>query len=240
MFSAEMSIDFLWATYFGITKSEINQDNHYREGALACANRAYLDMCRRISFAHSSSEIEDMKREEREQYIQKKQSFRQCVSEYIVDSILGLKSDFDDFHRRTCSGIISFSNGKDFNDIFNESLNYGLAQKWLNMTIKNMLVMGLWNNLFEKYVSQLHVPIDSYILEAAEGTKEIQSNDNQKKIYLGVSANEYFGKYKWSQIPNDPQYIERYYAYQKRIRIETNGCPMEWEHYAWIEISKKK
>lgn len=241
-FTEKMATDFLWSTYFGITKTDAELNK--RKAAYCCADRAYRDLCRRISFAYSSSEIEEMKKEEREEYIQKKQEFRYCVSEYIVESILNLKSDFDGFHKAICSGIISFSNGnnsckKRFNEIFNEPLNYGLAQKWLNMTIKNMIVMGLWNNILDNYLPYLHIPLDSYIFDAASGEEGEPICEGENVKHLGINEKEYFKNYTWSNIPNNNAFIEKYYQYQKRIKEKTNCNQIEWEHKAWIAESKK-
>ena len=235
-----MATDFLWATYFGITKTDAKLNE--RDAAYCCADRAYRDLCRRISFAYSSSEIEDMKKEEREEYIQKKHAFRQDVSKYIVEKIIELKSNFVDFHKETCRGIISFSNGsnsdgKNYKEIFSEPLNYGLAQKWLNMTIKNMLVMGLWDNL-NSFLPYLHIPLDSYIFDAAGGTKGKPIFGNEGE-HLGIIARDYFDNYTWSKIPDNTQYMNAYYNFQEIIQKETKGNQIEWEHKAWIAESKK-
>lgn len=62
-------------------------DYNYRDAAIACANRAYLDLCRRISFKYSSSQIEKMSINRRKEYISKKARFRSDSVSFIVDSI---------------------------------------------------------------------------------------------------------------------------------------------------------
>lgn len=240
MFTDTMSIDFLWVSYFGITKSEVKSDNNYREAAIACANRAYLDLCRRISFKYRSSQIDKMKVNERKEYITKKKEFRSNVVSYIVDCILSIQGEYDCFHRTACSGIIALSNGKEHKGIFDEPLNYGLAQKWLNMTVKNMLIMGLWRDLFDDYINEIHIPLDSYIFAAAGGREGEIIFKDKNAIHLGLSAGKYFDEYTWSKIPNKKKYIENYYDYQKKIREKTGYKPVEWEHLAWIEQAKKE
>lgn len=245
MFTEIMSLDFLWASYFGITKSEVKADNNYRDAAIACANRAYLDLCRRISFKYSSSHIEKMSINSRKEYISKKARFRSDAVSFIVDSILALEGDYDSFHKAICCGIIALSNGEsvahpEHREVFNEALNYGLAQKWLNMTIKNMLIMGLWNDLFDNYTSIIHIPLDSYIFSAAGGKEgEIIFRDERAR-HLGLKQEDFFDTYTWSKIPNEEKYIENYYQYQRMIREKTENRPVEWEHLAWIEQAKKE
>lgn len=246
----EQSLDFLWITYFGITKTEAK--NNKNKAAFACADRAYRDLCRRIPYRYSSSEIEENKKEYKD-YIDLKDSFREVVCDYIINSIEDINGEFDDFHRTTCGGIIALSDGTDnehpeykklFKPVKHDTaekigLNYGLAQKWLNMTIKNMLVMGLWDDLFKHYLSSIHVPIDSYILDAAGGTKGDSICEGEDVKHLGIKSKKYFGEHSWSKIPDDEEYIKKYYQYQDEIRTSTNNNQIEWEHEAWIAESKK-
>ena len=82
----EQSLDFLWITYFGITKTEAEKNKE--KAAFACADRAYRDLCRRIPYFYSSSEIEKNKKEYKD-YIDLKDSFREAVCKYIIKSIEG-------------------------------------------------------------------------------------------------------------------------------------------------------
>lgn len=246
-FTEIMATDFLWVTYFGITTADAENDKD--NAALCCADRAYRDLCRVIPYKHSSSTIEKNKKKYSD-YIDKKSKFRDAVCKYIVTSIKKIDGDFETFHRKTCRGIISLSNGTDkmhpdYSELFkadkNEKigLNYGLAQKWLNMTIKNMLVMGIWGEKLNKYMDDIHIPLDSYIFEAAGGTKGKPIFGN-KGEHLGIIAKDYFDNYTWSKIPNNEQYRKAYYIFQEKIREETNRKQIEWEHAAWIAESKKK
>ena len=49
MFNDKMKEDFLWYTYFGITKIDAEKD--HKKALEKCVYRAYLDMCRTISFS---------------------------------------------------------------------------------------------------------------------------------------------------------------------------------------------
>ena len=245
-FTEEMATDFLWATYFGITQNDA--DNDKEKAAYYCADRAYRGLCRVISYKYSSSTIEKNKKKYSD-YIDKKSKFRDAVCKYIVTSIKKIDSDFESFHRKTCRGIITISDGTDeksidYSGLFKLDktrkigLNYGLAQKWLNMTIKNMLVMGLWDN-FNNILPDLHIPLDSYIFDAAGGAKGERIYENEGE-HLGIIARDYFDNYTWSQIPDESNQIEEYYNYQREIQKRTSNKQIEWEHAAWIAESKKK
>ena len=243
----DMATDFLWATYFGITTADAENDKD--NAALCCAARAYRDLCRVIPYKHSSSTIEKNKKKYSD-YIGKKSKFRDAVCEYIVTSIEKIDGDFETFHRKTCRGIISLSDGTDkmhpdYSELFkadkNEKigLNYGLAQKWLNMTIKNMLVMGIWGEKLNKYMDDIHIPLDSYIFDAAGGTKGEPIYGNEGVKHLGIKVKKYFGNNTWSQIPDESNQIEAYYSYQSEIQTLTGNEQIKWEHDAWIAESKK-
>ena len=99
--------------------------------------------------------------------------------------------------------------------------------------------MGLWDDLFKHYLSSIHVPIDSYILDAAGGTKGDSICEGEDVKHLGIKSKKYFGEHSWSKIPDDEEYIKKYYQYQDEIRTSTNNNQIEWEHEAWIAESKK-
>jgi len=102
----------------------------------------------------------------------------------------------------------------------------------------------------------LHVPIDSFILEAAGsesekkdyslGLKIPHKNKNEFRFYTGS------GSLPWSRWdPKDWGEEENYYlTFQKDIRekckdVKRNGenaamTPLEWENHAWIEVAKKR
>lgn len=239
----DMATDFLWATYFGITKKDAEDDK--KTAAYCCADRAYRDLCRVISYRYSSSTIEKDKKKYSD-YIDKKSKFREDVCNYIITSIKKIDGNYDTFHRNTCRGIISLSKKEEYyTELFKKDknkkigLNYGLTQKWLNMTIKNMLVMGMWGEILNKYMGDIHIPLDSYIFDAAGGTKGEPIYGDEGVKHLGIKVKKYFGNNTWSQIPDESNQIEAYYSYQSEIRTLTGNEQIKWEHDAWIAESKK-
>lgn len=116
-------------------------------------------------------------------------------------------------------------------EILNEKFTVGQAQKWVNMTLKYLwLLDALPKNIGEK---DLHVPIDSYIIEIAY--------DNKNKFDNALGLEEKPNK-SWSKLYK----YEKYFKIQEAIReaIKTNTTnetiPIKWKLLAWIEVAEKQ
>lgn len=210
MFDDKMREDFLWYTYFGITKTDA--DNNPKKAFEKCAYRAYIDLCRTILFTKSNSSL---KGDELKEYNIKKTEFKEEVISALYTKVKTIfeSTNLDQFYREAFSVIIDASESRK-HDLFRETLTYGQAQKWVNMTIKNMLVMGLWD-FPESIEKELHIPIDSYIIDEAKKDLDIKKPSSS-----------------WSKIKD----VEEYFDYQKKVREKVNypETPLMWEHYAWI------
>ena len=92
------------------------------------------------------------------------------------------------------------------------------------------LLDALPKNICEK---DLHIPIDSYIIEIA------YDNKNKFENALGLEEKP---EESWSKLSK----YEDYFKIQKAIRkaIKTNATnktiPIKWESLAWIEVAKKQ
>jgi len=163
-----------------------------------------------------------------------KEEYRKSVCEFISDSILnGLfkkkitsQKDYNSWHLMTCDRIIELTHKN--TDIFENlkyGFSYGLAQKWLNMTLKNMLAVGLWNNELEPVLEFLHVPVDNYILKAA---KE-----------LGVTPKAIKAWSRWDSY--DDIYMDFQNCTREKIKSSTDyTCPIEWEFGEWNKQRQAK
>lgn len=141
---------------------------------------------------------------------------------------------------------------------------FGIAQKWLNMTVKNIYVMDsiikiyldkdetcLSNvcNIFDQYVD---IPVDDYIIKAACNRLSVKvpsENKEQKKgEYLG-NNDKYAEKLAWSkwQIENDDEDLTRSYyrAFQHRMKsalandkeFVSKGNLLDMENRLWINTA---
>ena len=95
------------------------------------------------------------------------------------------------------------------------------------MTLKYLRIMGIHDE-YGFSDSDLHIPMDDYILTAMRKSKDEKICSSYKVKGLGIKDND-----KWSQIEN----YSTYYKYQSKVRIELNKIdviPIEWESQAWI------
>lgn len=203
---------FLISTVFKIDLKEdpakVSPDSQTRRKIVEkCADRAYLDLCRTLKFADNTP---DMKRRE----------FRDAINKDIAERLNELlKTDqnhFDEKHRELCDHI---KERADEEHLFN-GFWYGQAQKWLNMTLKYVRLLGLWKNEFGDLSSIMHVPVDSYIIKAAKDELKISSSPKPKP---------------WSEWT----YTE-YKQFQEDLQSAIKDRdPIDWENKAWIKQAAK-
>lgn len=184
------------------------------------SNKAYLDMNRTIIFKNKDNDDE-------------RRNWRQEVETIIKNGFYCLSDspNFSKWHHDRCDEIKEVYEGNvekktDNGEIIN-TLSYGQAQKWLNMTLKYLWLLkrlGLLNmddtEIIKKHEEFFDIPLDSYIIR-----------------YL---ANKYDIKCKispeWSKIDN----YDKYKEYQEQIKkvvlssdITGYDIPLEWELEHW-------
>ncbi len=135
------------------------------------------------------------------------------------------------WHKAKCEEIMGTMNTAVFQDdsliLKSNSFTYGLAQKWVNMTLK---YLWLLDRLPEGLTAKsLHVPIDSFILEKLQ-------EENVDEIRKDGDTYKYKGK-SWSQLDDYDVYLD----IQTKIgQIAGKTFPIEWEGSAWMDIAKKR
>ena len=250
------AFDFLLYSYFGIKESDLN-DQSKKDIPYICAKRAYLDLARTVKYSYSSSKLEEMKskksseedKDKANNFIESKNNLIKNICENILSPVKTEKgeisfenSDFDDWHKAKCEEIKEKMNGNyetvnnSDEKVLNKSFTIGQAQKWVNMTLKYLWLLDtLPQNIGEK---DLHVPIDSYIIEIA------YDNKNKFDNALGLEEKP---KESWSKLSEYKDYFgtqKDYFGIQKEIRKaikNTNETiPIKWESLAWIEVAEKQ
>jgi len=193
---------------------------------VACAERAYGDLQRRLSGISKISESE-------------KKEYKNKIYTYIDEQINELldprkpfsrsQSDFDAWHKNVCTGICEISECIRGEGI---KFSYGHAQKWLNMTLKNMLVAETedWWSSINRIRDLLHVPIDRDVIQAADFQLGIRRTGEKKERYI---SEKYISWSNWDD------YDGEYMTFQNKVRdaIESRDdydCPIDWEFEAWI------
>ena len=225
--------EFLWYSYFSTSYENTAKDIDM--ALYICVQRAYLDLNRTFAF---NTDDENERR-----------NFRDSVCKKITADIKGIlinctKSNFDDFHNNICMEIVDYCNDypKDKREkIFkvkeseDKAFHYGQAQKWLNMTLKYMIIMGFWTEKFNSIIEVFHVPVDSYIMEATSNLEIMlpRKNGDYGKYFESSSK-------PWSKWNKDD-----YIKFQQNLRIALKNknpseIPIKWEAHAWIEVARNK
>ena len=192
MYSTEQIIDFFYA-YYSLDKN--NQE-------YSAAARAYLDLCRTIKFNGASKETAGDLR-------------KQCQNK-IVEQFRNLdisKTSYDKWHEELCDKIV---------DTYAPAgiiFNYGQAQKWVNMTMKYLLLLR--NRKAQSLEKHFHIPIDSYIIE-----------DVREDVYVD-------GIEPWSQMEKG-KYIEYQGKLLDYVKKKGYGSPLEWEAESWNKQKEKR
>lgn len=223
--------EFLVFSYFGITEDELEKDDEDTKEKIVkkCAERAYLDMCRTLTF---SEKMDGKPKKEKDRIEEERKNFRnEIISEQIVPGVIKLfsgdVSKFKDEHNTICENIknekwenLLKKRNKDDKGVF----YYGQAQKWLNMTIKYMRMFGCFSKLINDndFENELHVPVDTYIITKA-------------KEEFGITR----PRDPWSKWDD-----KEYKKFQGNLRdsikkSSKEESPIEWEERVWIERAKE-
>lgn len=154
----------------------------------AAINRAYRDFNRTLKDFY--------KDDKDERKIKVKEDWNLIIKQFINEvknNTYENHEAFDAIHENFCKKLI------DSNKNLYNKLTRGQAQKWLNMTLKYILILE--ENGIEKNMQYFHIPIDNVIQDI------LQSKYNIPKKFPA-----------WSQI-ND---YEAYLEYQNTIREKLN------------------
>ena len=232
-------MDFLLYSYFGCESEDLA-----REGIQKCAYRAYLDLNRRIAFKYSSSELDKMQKDNTDlakKYKEAKKALIESVCDIIlcsVDKYECVDGQFSLWHKAKCEEIKGTMNTAVFQDdsliLKSNSFTYGLAQKWVNMTLKYLWLLDMLPNGLSE--AELHVPVDSFILEALKETQQFNTKGNR---ITGSGKSYYYNGEAWSAISE----YKNYKKLQDGIRniAEKQGIsPIQWEGSAWMDVAKKR
>lgn len=241
---------------------DINDVEDKDDGIMKCARRAYRDLNRTLRFNEKSKNTCD------------RQKFVTDICRFVKKEIKNLfelnknkELDFDDKHKDICNKIIKEAeNWKNQNEesiwekdtADDKNIYYGQAQKWLNMTLKYMWLTGIWESEFNTgdLLSELHVPVDSYIIEAVWKNTNIPSpirkGANRDKDYKHPADKvKAWSKWEGAQEDSDHEKSQEnseyenvsYEAFQKGLKQELKKegmIPILWENSKWIEIAKKR
>ncbi len=194
-------LDFLMFVYFGVDNTLTFEK---------AVDRAYRDFCRTLTQLNGQGK-----------------EYRKEATDILEEGIQNLCvaencKNFYSRHNKLCNDIRKINS-----DVF----SYGKAQKWVNMTMKYLYVFGCDGFDFNNVADYMHIPLDSYVLQALDGEDGVS-------MYVG-------SKYKkWKHIVWSKLDEGTYEKIQTHIRLELkkkypDKHPIDWEFKKWLEIAKK-
>lgn len=226
--------DFLVYSYFGIVPERIYDKNAFEKLSdddynTYCTKRAimvaYRDATNQGAYnALFKEELADEKLDE------KSEAARKEAAEFLLDKIHGLNdvSDFEQWHAEVCREI-----EKRYGEVKHNGISfftYGNAQKWVNMTMKYLWLLGLLDNTVD--CEKLHIPIDSFIIDTMWSEHcvklPLKCGKKREKNYAKPS-DHVIG---WSQWDD-----KKYEAFRRTLPEKYSLC---WENDAWIEQAEKR
>lgn len=147
-----------------------------------------------------------------------------------IQKLSALASNYKEWHKNTCDGLYKKYSKVCLNE--NEPFfTYGNAQKWVNMTMKYLWLLGLLDNTVD--CERLYIPIDSFIIDAMWSDQNVNlplrpENGDRSKTYAKPS-DHVLG---WSQWDD-----KMYEDFRSTLPEKYSLC---WENDAWIEQAEKR
>ncbi|MBQ6677839.1 MAG: hypothetical protein IJM71_07310 [Clostridia bacterium] len=257
------AVEFLLFNYFGLDRDDRGDRERIIDKAIELA---YWDATSQGAFNTLFTKTEFPDREAVNDFLTRVKGMS-CL---IKDGIMALyfsdvKIDFDEWHRGICLELVTEykkicqelnsptfrSDPKAF-----EFFSYGNAQKWVNMTMKNLYVIsgaylalgGEGNEeLFNAVAArsdEYHIPLDNLILGTIYKQKLIGNDKNYFVVKYGKKDPSYQIAYgdegtddsiSWSNIG----FWSIYKTFRKDLEDAIKEPPIEWECRNWIERKKR-
>lgn len=166
-----------------------------------CVDRAYLDFSRTLRGIGMMPNLREAATAE----------VKKMLAELRYDVQVSSQQAFDAWHRAACIRLRTIYKQNGYDDF-----NFGQAQKWLNMSLKYIYVIGdKWLPGYDHLYQFCHVPLDRIILQRLQ--------DNYGAPKLSTS---------WSQIES----YEEYLHFQEWIRNTfADSVPLAVEFHLWQE-----
>ena len=222
----KQATDFFLYAYFGIIEND-----DYRTIIYKCVRRAYLDMNRTLKIKSDvpGPTFQEVYAKKITEIIESKDSITDIQSECYK-----LFFDYTEEKDQPQKGLKKFLGTKEIKDKSKRRGNcfyFGQAQKWINMSLKYLWLLGIIN---DDEAKDLDVPIDSIIMLAASEEFGVEyptdTKPQKRKAYSQSST------MPWSKINSS-----EYKTIQNKIKGEIKDKnPTEWESDKWIEYAEKK
>lgn len=232
----ENAVNFLLFGYFGITLENSKKDDIIS----AAINRAYRDAASHVLSLKDDSKKDTEKG--KKLFAEASELIKKFIEEVLTNGTQN-EIDYDNKHSILCTDLkILYDNCTNSGYEF----SYGIAQKWVNMTMKYLGVIltifseynntqdfvNTYKNSFQAIEHSLHVPIDGYILEYVSNKKY----SNVEPINIAKKENK--NNLAWSKY-EEVNYKTLQNEIKNKLKNETT-FPLDWENEAWIKVAQNK
>lgn len=249
------AIEFLLFNYFGLTIEDgSNQDTIIQKAV----ELAYADATNQGAF-NALFSPKNIPSEEQDNIHLLKNDVKELASvlKEKVKDLYDNNAAFDEWHKKLCLSILEKYKGLCQAKACPSACSfflYGNAQKWVNMTIKNLyvisgayLAVGCEDNksFFESIASrsgEYHIPLDNIILGEIYKQELLGSRKDGPIRKSGRKEPSYYitdvkngTKHAWSRIPS----ADFYETFREKLKEAIQESPIEWECRNWIARKKQ-
>lgn len=252
------ALDFLLFSYFGlrtIDKKEYVVERAIEKAYIDATLRSALVIKNKKNkdvelYNELYKETEKARFECRKSAKEKCIDIIKCFLEELKESLLCNQDDYNGWHKRLCEKIAAMYDKYYFDkltemsekdetiyDFFSREdkeekyFTIGNAQKWVNMTMKNLYVLSEYFELDfnEDIWKYIHIPIDNKVLKKVREKGITYINRNSDNYYIKIDNNDY----SWSNI----RYYKHYFKLHEDIKkLIKDKSPIEWECEVFTEM----
>ena len=208
-----------------------------------CSDLAYLDMCRTIRFQDRLKELKCKSKTLIHSIKEEKKKLSDSVAVLIekrvktwLDRVRIDQKTFDEAHKSLCEDIIEvYKDATDQKNISGtpHSLSYGQAQKWVNMSLKNLYIYDDSNSAgmgMHKLLPFMHIPIDNVVLDIV--TDKRACYIDSPNVGYGLKKNSSSWS-RWSE--------KEYLGFRKLLNDRIDALfpgenPIRWELKHWSTV----
>lgn len=255
----ETAINFMLYTLMEVTLNDLDKDGN--------PVKYYIEKAVRRAYRDASSHVLSI--EEGKNDSKKNPFIKETAISKVVDEVQNISGDYECWHKHVCKDILMGEIYQDKNVDYKEEdrrFSYGIAQKFVNMTIKYLVVLytvmkamdtdkvnrdyiKFYEENLKKYEQNFHVPIDGYILEGVwnpDENHEFNSDDKAKILECVITeGKKYSGKFSsdkvkaWSKWDDKNNYEPFQTELMDKIK-KVDENPLDWESETWIKIAKSR
>ena len=252
----ETALNFLLFSYFGVTLEDDKE-----AFVTAAISREYIDMASHVLIFDFEKCVKTDKDKEVIRYIYKKEA-AECLRKGLVEQIhdfrkwhYGLAVQIENVYARE----LKYGKQKVCKKV---NLPFGMAQKWINMTIKYIFILDTIISDANQKDSELKdickkinniellrvpdIPVDDYIIKAACDNQvaiprksEDEEYSYDKKIKSGYYNKLPWSSWNWTDV--DKKNCRYYEEFQEELKSKFGDAfVLDYENELWIEEAKKR